>query len=62
MKTLLEDAEHWLSRAEETRTIAEIMTDPEARLIMFDIAEGYDRLAERVVERTGRRESDGSVS
>jgi hypothetical protein len=57
MKTLLEDAEHWLSRAEETRTIAEIMTDPEARLIMFDIAEGYDRLAERA-ERTGRRESD----
>ena len=58
MKTPLDDAEHWLSRAEETRTIAEIMTDPEARRIMFDIAEGYDRLAERVVERTGRRESD----
>jgi hypothetical protein len=58
VKTLLDDAEHWLSRAEETRTIAEIMTDPEARLIMFDIAEGYDRLAERVVERTGSRESD----
>ena len=57
MKTLLDDAEHWLSRAEETRTIAEIMTDPEVRRIMFDIAEGYDRLAERVVERTGRRES-----
>ena len=31
MKTLLEDAEHWWSRAEETRTIAEIMTDPEAK-------------------------------
>jgi hypothetical protein len=58
VKTLLDDAEHWLSRAEESRTIAEIMTDPEARRIMFDIAEGYDRLAERVVERTGRRESD----
>ena len=57
MKTLVDDAEHWWSRAEETRTIAEIMTDPEARLIMFDIAEGYDRLAERAVERTGRRES-----
>jgi hypothetical protein len=53
MKTLLDDAEHWLSRAEETRTIAEIMTDPEARRIMFDIAEGYDRLAERADERTG---------
>ena len=58
MKTLLDDAEHWLSRAEETRTIAEIMTDAEARRIMFDIAEGYDRLAERAVERTGRRKTD----
>ena len=53
MKTLLDDAEHWWSRAEETRTIAEIMTDLEARRIMFDIAEGYDRLAERAAERTG---------
>jgi hypothetical protein len=53
MKTLLDDAEHWWSRAEETRTVAEIMTDPEARRIMFDIAEGYDRLAERAAGRTG---------
>ena len=58
MKTLLDDAEHWWCRAEETRTIAEIMTDPEARQIMFDIAQGYDRLAERAVERTGRRTTD----
>jgi len=53
MKTLLDDAEHWWSRAEESRTIAEIMTDPEARRIMFDIADGYDRLAERAAERAG---------
>ena len=53
MKTLFDDADHWWSRAEETRTIAEIMTDQEARRIMFDIAEGYDRLAERAVERAG---------
>ena len=58
MKTLLDNAEHWWSRAEETRTIAEIMTDPEARQIMFNIAEGYDRLAERAAERIGRRETD----
>jgi len=58
MKTLLDDVEHWWSRAEETRTIAEIMTDPEARQIMIDIAEGYDRLAERAVERTGSRNRD----
>ena len=58
MKTLFDNAEHWWSRAEETRTIAEIMTDPEAKRIMFDIAEGYDRLAERTVERTGGGETD----
>ena len=60
MKTLLDDVEHWLSRAEETRTIAEIITDPEARRIMFDIAKGYDCLAERAIERTGigRRNTD----
>ena len=58
MKILLDDVEHWWSRAEETRTIAEIMTDPEARQIMFDIAEGYDRLAERAAARTSRRETD----
>ena len=51
MRTLLDDAEHWWSRAEETRTIAEIMSDPEAKRIMFDIAAGYDRLAERAAAR-----------
>jgi len=55
MQTLLDDAEHWWSRAEETRTVAELMSDPEARQIMFDIAEGYDRLAERAAERVANR-------
>jgi hypothetical protein len=58
MRTLLDDAEHWWSRAEEARTIAEIMTDPEARRIMFDIAEGYDRLAERAAEQVSNRRQD----
>jgi hypothetical protein len=55
MQTLLDDAEHWWSRAEETRTVAELMNDPEARRIMFDIAEGYERLAERATERVASR-------
>ena len=58
MRTLLDDAEHWWGRAEEARTIAEFMNDPEARRIMFDIAEGYDRLAERAAERTSKRKPD----
>lgn len=55
METLLDDPEHWLSRAEEIRTIAEFMNDPEASRIMFDIAAGYDRLAERAAERAAGR-------
>ena len=58
MNTLLDDAEHWWSRAEETRTIAELLNDAEARRIMFDIAEGYDRLAERATERVAARKTD----
>jgi hypothetical protein len=34
------------------------MNDPEARRIMFDIAEGYDRLAERAAERVADRKGD----
>jgi hypothetical protein len=28
MQILLDDVEHWWSRAEETRTIAELLSDP----------------------------------
>jgi hypothetical protein len=42
----------------KNRTIAEIMTDPEAKRIMFNIAEGYDRLAQRAAERTGASPPD----
>ena len=44
-------AEYWRKRAEEARTIAEMITDNFARETMFDIARQYDELAERAERR-----------
>jgi hypothetical protein len=34
-------------KAEETRVLAEMMKDPEARKILLDLAEQYENLAEQ---------------
>jgi len=44
------DPGHWRLRAEETRTVADQMTDEEARTVMRRIALDYDRLA-KLAER-----------
>ena len=54
MRPLLDDRGFWFSRAEEVRTIAEITDDPEARRILFDIAESYDCLADDAAGRDRR--------
>ena len=46
MRSLRYDAAYWYSRAEEARSLAEIITDVEARRLMSVIADGYERLAE----------------
>jgi len=51
MSDLLENPEHWLKRAEEARTIAEGLNDPEARLMMLGVARTYDILAVRAEQR-----------
>jgi hypothetical protein len=35
----------WRDRAEETRRIADLITDPDAKLKMLGVAESYEQLA-----------------
>ncbi len=40
------DLERWRARAEETRTFAEYVLLPEARRLLLEIADSYDRMAD----------------
>jgi hypothetical protein len=46
--------DHWRSRAEEARTVAELL-NPDAKREMLEVAELYERVA-----RTAEREESGS--
>jgi hypothetical protein len=50
-KLPIDDPQYFWSRAEEARTMAEQMTDPENRLMMFGV-ETYEVLAKRAEART----------
>jgi hypothetical protein len=49
--SFINDPAHWRQRAEEARTIAEQMSDPNSKDAMLRIAKDYERLAERAEER-----------
>jgi hypothetical protein len=47
MPVIFGTPEHWQNRANEARMMAEKITDPEAKRAMLDVAEGYEKLAQR---------------
>jgi hypothetical protein len=52
--SVLDDPKHWLERAEEARSIADQLSDPESRRMMLRIAEDCERLANHARRRTSR--------
>jgi len=44
LQVVRSDAKDWRERAQETRLLAERVTEPRARRAMIEIADGYDRL------------------
>jgi hypothetical protein len=49
--SFINDPQHWRARAEEARTLADLMSDETSKQMMLGIADDYDRLAERAEQR-----------
>jgi hypothetical protein len=49
--------EYWLQRAEEMRSLAELMTNPDTIQKMFGIAKTYERLAEHALDKAAQANS-----
>jgi hypothetical protein len=50
MADLLHGPHHWLERAQEARTVAEMALDPQSRHQLLDIALSYERFALMIEE------------
>ena len=50
-KVPINDPKHWRDRAEEVRTIADQLTDPDSKRRMLRIAKDYEELARRAERR-----------
>jgi hypothetical protein len=55
MVSSLNVPDHWHQRAIEAREQAEKLTDPEAKRLMLEVAETYEKLAKRALDRISRR-------
>jgi len=54
----INNEDHWRERAKEARALAEKMDDAQTKRTMLDIAESYDRLADRAKQRKAKQEGD----
>ena len=54
-QSVLEEPEHWLKRAKEARVLADAMTDVQSKAVMHKIAENYEKLALRAMQRVVKR-------
>jgi len=50
-KIPINDPKHWRERAEEVRTVADELTDPDSKRKMLRIADDYEELAKRAEQR-----------
>jgi hypothetical protein len=51
----LEEPDHWLKRATEVRLLADAMADVQSKAVMLKIAENYEKLALRAMQRVVKR-------
>jgi len=52
---LFDNPKHWRERAEEARSVADQLSDPESKRMMLRIAEAYVRLAEHAERRLAKQ-------
>ncbi|HET9716431.1 MAG TPA: hypothetical protein VFP60_09635 [Pseudolabrys sp.] len=56
MPELLKNPAHWQLRAREARKLAEILCDPDAKAAKMQMAEKYERLAQRATQWVNKTE------